>query len=107
MEAGKLRHRIDIESPEHSRDEDGNNVTVWEALYESVPAEIINTGGSETINGKQVQADASTKITIRYLPGISSRHRIKHNQQIWNITFVDNIDQRNRELVLTCKGDGQ
>lgn len=102
MRAGKLRHRVDVETFTSSTGDRGQEQGSWGALYSNVFASIETLNGREREQAQQLIAEADTKVVLRYHSGISTEDRITFNNRIFNIGHINNIDQRNIELVLTC-----
>jgi len=44
----------------------------------------------------------SHEVTLRYLPGITTAHRVKFGSRILPIAGFRNVDERNRVLELDC-----
>lgn len=109
MQAGKLRHYVTVQTYEATGvDNRGNRTGAWEPLFEKVPCEIVTLAGKELEMARAIVAQANVKIRMRYLPGLSARHQITWQGRTFHIGAIDNVEQRNRELVLTCvedKGD--
>ena len=102
MQAGKLRHRIKI-----LKAVDQRGATFGEAklAYETVAivrAAVIPLAGKEFWGAAQTEAGISHRIEIRYLPGITPKHRIEFNGRIFEIVSVLNLEERNREIHLMC-----
>jgi SPP1 family predicted phage head-tail adaptor len=55
------------------------------------------------MSDKQVKAQTSADITIRYIPGITSKDRIKHYESLYEILAVINEDMKNTSLKLICR----
>lgn len=49
------------------------------------------------------QSEVTTRIRLRYRPGITSADRVNHEGTLYNITSVIDYKSRNRELALMCK----
>lgn len=60
--------------------------------------------GREYIAAAAVQSEVTTRIRLRYRPGITSADRVSHDGKVYGITSV--IDHRSdrRELILMCRG---
>ena len=104
MQAGKLRHRVDIQSLDTSDvDGRGHPTNEWVDLYTCIPAEIITLGGREAELARQLVANADTRITIRYMDNINTKNKIIFGDRTFGIGAVNNVDQRNNTLIFTCK----
>lgn len=105
MRAGRLgRHRVDIEQPvEGTADAAGEIPITWSVYASSVPVEILPQGGREFYQAAQVQAEMTHLLKLRYLPGVTSKMRALFGTRELNILDVQNVDERGREMLLTCK----
>ena len=108
MQAGKLRHRIDISSndadPNEPDEDTGQVLPDWNVLHSGVPAEVMEIGGGEPIRGDvQVQATTTHLVRIRYRSGISEEMQITWLGRTLGITLVRDADGRRRELWLECE----
>lgn len=77
LAAGRLRHRVTIQKPKQIQDATtGNMRTLWQDVATDVDAEIVLPSVRERVAAKQMQSEASGKITIRYRPGMSATMRL-------------------------------
>jgi SPP1 family predicted phage head-tail adaptor len=76
MQAGKLRHVVDIQVPTEALDTYGQEDTAFTVLHSQVRAEIVPLSGREYIAARQVAADITTRITIRHYPGVTPKCRV-------------------------------
>jgi SPP1 family predicted phage head-tail adaptor len=105
MKSGKLRHFVKVEQfTQTGTGTRGEKQGSWGSLYEDVPASIETLGGREAEVARQIVSTADTKVGLRWLAGITTKMRINHNDKLYNIEAINNIDQRDRELILTCSG---
>jgi len=102
MKAGKLRHRVTIQSKTTTRNERGINRETWSALHSSVPAEIVTLSGRELEQARQLVGTATTAVRIRFYANVTKECRIVFGSRVLTIGHIDNVDQRDIELVLTC-----
>lgn len=117
MQAGRLRHRITLQVPVAEQDSFGEPITIWQDWAESVPAAIEPLNGREFYAAQQEQSDVTTRIRIRWRPGVTELMRAVHTvvtdpntSPPTTKTDVYDIeaplpDQRSgrRELVLMCR----
>ena len=82
--AGKLRHRIDIQKKVQTQSSSGAIVDSWENVYKCVAAAIEPVSVKEMIASQSMQSQITTRITIRYQPGLDGTMRIVHNGRIYN-----------------------
>jgi SPP1 family predicted phage head-tail adaptor len=73
--AGKLRHRIKIETPTHTQDANGTLTTTWAQLDE-VYAAIEPLSVRDFIAAQSQKSQVSTRITIRYRAGLTTDMRL-------------------------------
>lgn len=100
MHSGQLRHRINIESPPTTVSTRGGRTGDWSLLYENVPASVKDLSGFELIRAQKNNAEAKTEIRIRYHAGINTTQRIVFGDRVFHLLHINNIDQRNIELVI-------
>lgn len=65
-------------------------------------ASVVPLSGKELERAREVIANATHEVRVRYRVGITTQKRIFHDERILNIESVRNVDERNRELVLIC-----
>jgi SPP1 family predicted phage head-tail adaptor len=102
IDAGRLRHPIELQRNTQARDTYGEPIETW-ATYKRVRAEIIGGAGSEQVVGQRVTGRGGLVVRIRYRsPEPEIIERVKFGTRYFDINDVDNVEQRNRELILTC-----
>lgn len=102
MRAGELRHRITIQEQGETKDSFGADTLTWQD-FATVWAAIEPLQGREYFAAQQVHAEVTTKIRIRYLPGVKPSMLVLFGNRKFNILAVTNSNERNRELVLMAK----
>lgn len=102
MKIGKLRHLIIIEESIPSRDSFGAEVSEW-IQFAKVWADVSPVSGREFASFKQINAEITTKITIRYIAGITTEMRILFGDRVFEIDSVINPEEKNISLLLMCK----
>lgn len=104
MKAGSLRHRVTIQSKDDSQSQDAygseaptytNWATVW--------AEIEPLTGREFLAAKQITAEVTTRIKIRYRSGILPEWRVMFGSIYYDILSVIHKEEREREIHLMCQ----
>lgn len=102
MRAGKLRHRITIQSKSTtSRGTYGEEIITW-GTYKQVWAELDPPKAREFFANKQTQTEITTRIRIRYLENIDNSMRIIYDGRTFDINAIINPDEKNKELILMC-----
>lgn len=98
-----MRERITIQKSKAARDKNGNHTLVWEDYY-SCAAYVNNLSGDEYWAAAQVNAQTDLYFVIRYCSEVADldgeHFRIRFRGQIYNISFVDNVQYQNRSLKL-------
>lgn len=91
MHAGRLKHKVAIQRRLES---DGTTGQVEERYEDwiNVRAAIDPISGREFFAAAQVQAEITTKITIRYRAGVHETMRVVHTRQYGSPTLVDVYD---------------
>lgn len=111
LRSGPLRHVISFQQRSNSQDTVGQPLPTWSNVYTGIRAEIDQLSGRELYAASEKLAEANTKISLRYLPGLSQFLRIVHDgpnccggsYTIYDIGSIDDIEQRHEELRLICK----
>lgn len=102
MQAGRLRHRIQIKTPVEARNSYGERIVTWSTLA-TVWASVEPLRGREFLDAEQVQAEISHRVRMRYYPGILPNYRVVFGGRVLEIQAVINVNERNREMQLMCK----
>lgn len=102
MKIGKLRHRVILQRKEITEDELKQQSETW-VDFAYIWAAIQPLSGREYFSARQETAQVTTRITIRYLKGVTPDMRVLFNEKVYEILSVINLDERNISLVLMCK----
>jgi len=81
---------------------DGGEVTETWTTFATVWGLIKPLASREAWQAKQSQATTTHTITIHYLSGVTSRMRATWGSRTFNFESVVNINEQNRELVITA-----
>ena len=101
--AGELDRRIEIQKVSESVDASGyGDATPAWTLFRKVWAKIETTGGREFYRASQTFSQMSHLITIRYLQGLTTKHRIKYGSRIFGIQGVINVNEAGVLLRIPC-----
>jgi len=101
MRAGRLRHLIVIEQASEANDSQGQAIKTW-STFATVHAAVEPLTGREYEAAAQINAETTTRITIRYLAGITQKMRISYDSKLYNIEAMRNIGERDRQIELMC-----
>ncbi|QRN84841.1 phage head closure protein [Clostridia bacterium] len=102
MKIGRLRKQIAIEVSMTGRDSFGAETSEW-VQFAKVWAEVSPISGKEYVSFSQVNAEITTKITIRYLAGLTTEMRVLFKDRIFEIISIINYEEKNVSLLLMCK----
>jgi SPP1 family predicted phage head-tail adaptor len=103
INAGKYRHKIQIQKLVSSQDEYGETDNHWQTIV-TTKAGIFPISGREFYAAQEVQSEMTHKIQTRYIKGISSDMRILFDGRVFNIISPPiNWQEKNRELQFNCK----
>ncbi len=96
LEAGKLRHRVDIQTLTVTQDSNGAISETWVTRYASVPADIGPVSAREFMAADAMQSEITGKIRLRWRDDYNGAMRIVHNGRIYNPAGVlpDNVSGR-------------
>jgi SPP1 family predicted phage head-tail adaptor len=100
--AGELRQRFEIQKNTPVRGTTGEPVDAWSTIDE-IWGKIEQAKGQERWMSPQVTATAFFKITVRYHPEINVARQLKMGDRIFDINEVNNVEERNRWMVLTAQ----
>ncbi len=85
LNAGRLRHRVDIQSKQQVQDPVTGEMTVsWVTVWPRVPAAVEPLSAREFIAAQATQSQVVARITIRYRDGLDASMRILHKGKIYN-----------------------
>ena len=100
--AGRLRHVVRIRERHEAADGFGG-VTVTLTTLFTTHAEIRPLRGAELERARQIQADVTHMVTLRYRPGITAKMDVLYQGRTLNIVAALNEDERGRWLDCLCK----
>lgn len=103
MQAGQLKHKLDIEMELNSQDAYGQLTQVWVVFLRGIWAAIEPISGREYFSSQHVNAEISHRIKIRYKAGITPNMRVKFGDtRYFNIVSVIDLFEAHREMNLMC-----
>ena len=94
-----LKHILSIEKLSEEKNENGILVNKYIEIL-NTKARVVNIDGSESDNNQGIQNKIQIEVYIRLNPlvKIKDTYRIKFNDNYFNITYSDNLDNRNKWL---------
>lgn len=105
LSAGKLRHRVQIQYPIETQDQNTGAIQVSWAVLASVWASIEPLSAREFVAAQSEDSKVTTRITIRYRSDINSAMRLYHPAKglLYNIEGVlSDKDSGLEYLTLPC-----
>ncbi|MGE4043320.1 MAG: phage head closure protein [Acetobacteraceae bacterium] len=101
LKPGDLRHAVTIEQRSRTDDGAGGGIETW-STFASAYASIQPQQGREMFLDGQMVTIQRIKVRMRYLPGLTTAHRIRFGSRLLNIREVLNIEERNIVHELIC-----
>ena len=96
-----MRERITFQRSEARADKDGNHVLSWTDYY-SCAAYVNSLSGKEYWEAAQVNAQTEINFVIRYCSEAAvmdtEHYRILFGGRIYNISFIDNVQYKNKTM---------
>lgn len=108
MQAGKLRHRITIQTVEASQDSFGEKTRDWdnateETVWGDLRPMMSRARELATTEGEQLMSRAPFQARLRYRGGISVENsRLVESGRVFEIEAVLDPEGRGRETVVIC-----
>jgi SPP1 family predicted phage head-tail adaptor len=102
MRAGQLRHKVTIQTSSEAQGATGDITTTW-STFATVNASIEPVYGREFFNNRQLSAEITHLVEIRYLSGVRPKMRILFGTRYFDIEQVVNDKERKVKHILMCK----
>ena len=102
MRAGRLRHRLKLQSRTETRDAYGGVVTTW-TTEKIISGALEPLTGQEFFNAQQTQSEVAVRVVIRYDSAIQDTWRIKNDSKIYSIVSIINEMERDRMMTIMCR----
>lgn len=101
MRAGKLRRRLIIQRGIETQGATGEMATIW-ATFATVWGSVEPLRGREFWAAKELQAQVSTRIRIRYLAGVTAKMQVVDGAKLYWIEAVIDPEMRHIQMDLMC-----
>ena len=101
--AGDLRHSVQVQEKTNTRIE-GTFSEVW-SLKTQTYAKIETLSGRELVEAQQVDGRATKKVTMRFTRTVVPENRIVRGCDIYNVVWVDKVEERNIKTIAYCTQD--
>lgn len=103
MNPGQLTERVTLQRLQTGTDDIGQPVSTWTTLFTTWAA-VEPLAGREYFAAGGAQSEVTTRVKLRYRPGIKSSDRLIHEGTVYDIQSVINYKSARRDLVLMCRG---
>lgn len=101
--AGQLKWRITVQNPTEKEDSLNFVGIEWETIQLDIRANKTRVSGAESnVQSGQVY-QSIWRFRVRFFRGVHHQSRIIENGIVYEVIDVENVDNRNRELIITCK----
>ena len=101
LDAGKLNTRIRIQTPVDQHQAAGGTLIKWADQWERW-AQVITMAGREPRVAGALMPQHSHVVRMRYLPELSTRHRITWKDKVLEIVGVADKDSQHDETIAEC-----
>lgn len=99
MQAGKLRHLVDIQRAITGRDAHGGETKTWVTDGQCY-VEIKPLNAREIITADSTDSRVTHQIITRFYQGLNAKRRIKYGDRIFNISGIRNIEERRKMMII-------
>ncbi|QDV26741.1 phage head closure protein [Aureliella helgolandensis] len=103
----RFRHRVGFQSRDETLDDLGRakrGADDW-TTYARRWAEVKELSGREAERAKQIAADASIAVAIRWFPNVKPTDRLTFRGRVLEIKAILDPDSTQRELTILCGED--
>jgi SPP1 family predicted phage head-tail adaptor len=101
MRAGKLRRQLVIQQAIETQDSTGAVTIIW-GTFATVWGSVEPLRGREFWAAKELQAQVSTRIRIRYLAGVTPKMQVVDGDKLYLIEAVIDPEMRHIQMDLMC-----
>lgn len=109
MNAGALRHRVQVQTPTQTKDDTGGYTEAWATIADGdcwADVRPASGGFIDRIFGARVAGVTTQMVTIRYIPSVTTACRVVLGSRYLNVRGVADVDERGRWLLLACEESG-
>jgi SPP1 family predicted phage head-tail adaptor len=104
---GSMRHRVDVQDNQPVRSAGGAPVDNWVTWAASINVKIEPGRSREFFAAKQTQAEITHEVTMRWLPGLKSRMRLKYisadGTRYLYFGSIVNVDEAGQWVKMICR----
>ncbi len=103
LSAGELIHPVAIQEKTTTERPSGGHDDVWTEIA-TRRVHMREMDGAELMEARQVVEHATHKVRMRYFAGLrSTQHRLVWGTRIFDIGRVNNVEEANRVMIVTCE----
>ena len=103
MKSERMKNKITIQSKIITQDEELNPIETWVDLV-TVWVEVLSQNSREYYRLATLNSEIEKAFKIRYIDGITPHMRALFKTKTFEIIGVENVEERNTELIIICKG---
>jgi SPP1 family predicted phage head-tail adaptor len=101
MRAGRLRHRVQLQSYAETQDSFGYKAKTW-STFSTVWADIQPLRGAEGMEAQKLNSFQQYKITIRYDSAIDVKSRVVHGSDVYEVNSIADYREKHEFMELMC-----
>lgn len=103
MRNGKLRNRGDIKELGTTLTSRGQREDTVTTVFADVPYSKRDVSGGEIVRGRQVASEATCRLTMHYLPGITTKMRLVDGDHTYEFIAIRDPHDNRRELEIDAR----
>jgi len=101
MRAGRLRHRVTVQTPTGSASAFGEITNAWSDVA-TVWAAVEPTNSTERMENEQAKTFTSHRVLMRHRSDVSTTERVKFGSRYLHVNSVINPNEQDQMLELLC-----
>lgn len=102
MRIGKLRHRLELQSPTQSQGSTGEVTTSW-ATDSTVWGSLRPLSGKEREDASQINEEINYRARIRYNSSINPEWRIVNDSNTYEIVTILNFNELDEYMIIDLR----
>jgi len=102
MNPGELRHRVTIQAPTGTTQNECSEDVPTYVDFATVWAAVEPLRGREYFEAQKIRPEMQYRVRMRYLAGVTTDMQVIYRGKILDIQSVINVDERDAELHLMC-----
>jgi len=96
MNAGQLRHRLNVQTKVETRDTRGGVTETWSTAVTRWGS-IMPLSMKQQMEADQLDAKVSHRIVMRYFSGLTDQHRLlEGSSRVFHISSIKNVSERDK-----------